>query len=576
MSEEDRDFLAEAKQSRELALAMAEISTLTASATASLSRLDHTSIINNNNNNTTDSSSSDIVSPPLTSTIVSSESSQDDHDYPDMSKYYSGNDYVSTLQSSTSPSSYSSSFNLFSSSKKNDDESSFDSNSLSSKYRLADTLSSSKTQNSGGGTSIMRKVYAFLVLAFIVVIFVDVFQQQLPNLTSSFGGNTSYTSTSKGISVIGNKNRNISNFHGNGLKKLPNSNSKKNSKDKEPLTRLMIFGRHGGSPGNFNQPMGLAMIRKRFLFVSDFGNKRIQMLHFHGAPDLGEELENEKRSGKGGMVTKDVFEYALEMDQIGGPMAMCTIGDYVIIAEWGMHRLKIIKIDSKAGTLVPIGFYGQFGYADEEGKFNHPRGIAVQTSSNHVVVTDENDHIQVLKFSEHPTPSLTFVSSFGRATKGKASKGKGDVLGFFKRPSGVAIHGESGLVFVVDSKNFRIQTLRLTAEGHLQPVSKFGAGGGFNFAKEPTAISLHPTHPLLMVAEEGSQCLHEIMINPGGHLTLRRSHCGKLCSSLVTGSGLRVSGSRAAGPSSVLLMNDLVFITVADQVSLLKWTDWTM
>lgn len=41
-------------------------------------------------------------------------------------------------------------------------------------------------------------------------------------------------------------------------------------------------------------------------------------------------------------------------------------------------------------------------------------------------------------------------------------------------------------------------------------------------------ISLHPTHPVLVVTEQATQCLHEIMLSPGGQLVLRRSHCGKV------------------------------------------------
>ena len=111
------------------------------------------------------------------------------------------------------------------------------------------------------------------------------------------------------------------------------------------------------------------------------------------------------------------------------------------------------------------------------------------------MVSDENDHLQVLRFREHPTPHLEHVSSFGRPFRGArpdaasasegSSEGRGSALGFFSVPTGIAIHDESGLVFISDSKNFRIQTLRLTHDGKLHPVSKFGAGGQFAFKTPP-------------------------------------------------------------------------------------------
>ncbi len=49
----------------------------------------------------------------------------------------------------------------------------------------------------------------------------------------------------------------------------------------------------------------------------------------------------------------------------------------------------------------------------------------------------------------------------------------------------------------------------------------------------------------------------------------------KVSSSAVS-SGLRVSGSRALGPSAVALTGDHVVITAGDQISLLKFSDWAV
>jgi hypothetical protein len=78
------------------------------------------------------------------------------------------------------------------------------------------------------------------------------------------------------------------------------------------------------------------------------------------------------------------------------------------------------------------------------GKFNHPRGIACQRATRLVVVGDENDRLQVLRFTELPAPTLTYVSTFGRtsanlpatAPGAKRDGGRSDALGFFRRPAG--------------------------------------------------------------------------------------------------------------------------------------------
>lgn len=168
-------------------------------------------------------------------------------------------------------------------------------------------------------------------------------------------------------------------------------------------------------------------------------------------------------------------------------------GKYVLVAEWGMHRIRVIHVVAKTGELRPALTYGSFGYLDEPGRFNHPRGIAVQQSTGLVVVSDENNHLQVLKFVQHPVPRFTHVSSLGRPSHGavvsggqhSGSGGRRDTMGFFNLPTGVVIHDESGLVFVADSKNHRIQTLRLTQDGKLHPISMFGAGGQFTFKAMP-------------------------------------------------------------------------------------------
>ena len=53
--------------------------------------------------------------------------------------------------------------------------------------------------------------------------------------------------------------------------------NKKKRGPREALEKVMVFGRHGASPGRFDTPRGLVLVRNRFLFVSDFANKRLQV-----------------------------------------------------------------------------------------------------------------------------------------------------------------------------------------------------------------------------------------------------------------------------------------------------------
>lgn len=293
MSDEERDFLAEARQSRELAAAMAEMSSLTAAATASLNRtFDHTT--------TPILSTDDTYSSSNSMKVESTDTSDKDFEYPDMSRYYSGKDYASSLPnisdpSPNNPSSYSSGFSLFNSGKESPRD-----NDMNDSSKLLRPRDYGAKSTSNGGGSIMKKIYVCLVIIFISLLLLDVSQQQMPKIGNDM--------SSKSVLITGgtrDRNTNVS-FHGAKLNKL--KINQKDQKD-EPLQRVMVLGRHGASPGKFDQPKGLAMVRKRFLFVSDFGNKRVQMFLFHGAPEVDEQS---------GELAHEVLEYALEMDQIGG------------------------------------------------------------------------------------------------------------------------------------------------------------------------------------------------------------------------------------------------------------------
>ena len=164
--------------------------------------------------------------------------------------------------------------------------------------------------------------------------------------------------------------------------------------------------------------------------------------------------------------------------------------------------------------------------------------------------------VQVLKFEEEPVPRLSHVSSFGRASRkgSQEAGGRGEPLGFFRRPTGVALQAATGLVFVADAKHHRVQTLRLSGDGLLTPLGALAKGAGFaGFKREPGAIAIHPTHPLLVVAEQGSQCLHEFAVSPAGVLSLRRSHCGKASTGRQAGRPLHTHAHSFVPPPSLSL-----------------------
>jgi hypothetical protein len=264
-----------------------------------------------------------------------------------MSRYYSGTDYAASLPAAAS---YSSGFtSLFAAKAQSswEDHGDARTGSDSTKY---DNRRVNEANKDASRSPFLRRCYQLLATAFVALLLADLFQnQQLPTGLSSVTGG--------GVGAFG----------GNGTGSVgmgAAAAGKRSGAPREALEKLMLFGRHGASPGRFDQPKGLILVRNRFLFVSDFANKRLQMLHFH---DDASAIKGEAE--KAVVTTVDeagaealaepVFEYAMEMDQVGGPWALAALDDYIFVAEWGMHRVKILKLDSKTGQLRAEGFFGQ-------------------------------------------------------------------------------------------------------------------------------------------------------------------------------------------------------------------------
>ena len=95
------------------------------------------------------------------------------------------------------------------------------------------------------------------------------------------------------------------------------------------------------------------------------------------------------------------------------------------------------------------------------GKFNGPRGVAVDDNGNILVVDQDNHRIQ--KF----TPNGTFITTVGK---------KGNNLLEFNRPIGIAIHPLNKRVYIADCNNHRLQILN----PDLTFSSSFGSLGSGN------------------------------------------------------------------------------------------------
>ena len=117
-------------------------------------------------------------------------------------------------------------------------------------------------------------------------------------------------------------------------------------------------------------------------------------------------------------------------------IAVCDNGD-IVVAEYSAHCVTIVN---KEGEKVRS--FGTRG--TNEGQFTYPHGVYVAiTIDEHILVTDE-----------HRLQKLTFDGVCVQSV-GSSKSGSGQLQ--YDHPRGIAVHPTTGLVFVADNGNNRIQ-----------------------------------------------------------------------------------------------------------------------
>ena len=162
-------------------------------------------------------------------------------------------------------------------------------------------------------------------------------------------------------------------------------------------------------------------------------------------------------------------------------IAVCDNGD-IVVTEWSAHCVTIVNKEGKK-----VRSFGTIG--TKEGQFTYPRGVAI-TNDEHILVTDDQ-RLQKLTFDGVCVQSV-----------GSSESGSGQLQ--FNYPRGIAVHPTTGLVFVTESGNDRIQVFN----SDLTYAHSIILHGDKQFNK-PYDVSLD-SDGRVYVAEYGNHCITKL------------------------------------------------------------------
>ncbi|UCE21640.1 MAG: DUF5011 domain-containing protein, partial [Candidatus Aminicenantes bacterium] len=218
------------------------------------------------------------------------------------------------------------------------------------------------------------------------------------------------------------------------------------------------IGAYGDGNGQFRSPWGVCVDSDNYVYVADTLNQRIQKFDSSGGFLGWIGRDNDLNTGWHGPDTDKYGILGTGDGQFFNPYDVAVdIDGNIYVADTYSHRIQKFRSDGVFLGWWGLDDYDYTGWHDplsgtigddgsEDGQFNYPRGIAVD-SDGYVYVADTSNH-RIQKFK--PTDSeekYVFDLKWG-------SNGSGD--GQFKLPWGICVDSNSN-VYVADMQNHRFQ-----------------------------------------------------------------------------------------------------------------------
>jgi len=245
--------------------------------------------------------------------------------------------------------------------------------------------------------------------------------------------------------------------------------------------------------GQFNEPIGVIVDASNDIYVVDSQNDRVQRF------DSGGDFELKFGSSDNN-----------DQDYLGTPNGIAiqeSTGDIYISS---ISTDSIAVFDSSGTILFKFGSVGS-----DDGEFRNPTSIMIDDSEILYVADTDNDRIQMFELvdtndncpqgTQEIVNGICFVEEFGSS---------GTDNGEFNSPSGLAIDTSSDLLYVADTNNDRIQTFKLVDASSNCPqnteeivdgvcfVEKFGSSGSANGKfNSPSGLAIDTSNDLLYVAD---------------------------------------------------------------------------
>lgn len=219
-----------------------------------------------------------------------------------------------------------------------------------------------------------------------------------------------------------------------------------------------------GVSAGFSYPAGVAQDSLGNTFVADTGNNRIRMITPDGKVSTIAGTTYGFADGPG-----EVAKFAFPAGIAAGPH-----DDNVYVADTLNHRIRKLTRPAVSGlpwtvtTIAGTGFSGRVEGAGAVARFNHPHGLAVDSTGSIYVADSVNHRIRLI------TPGGV-VSTYAGSTSGILEGAK--TAAKFNFPYGVAVD-EYGDVFVADRDNNRIRKIE-AGTGGLVSTFAGGATAGF-------------------------------------------------------------------------------------------------